>query len=215
MKNYQEIPLRLCVDRDLLNEQTKTMINLHLNKIEHEYSNITLWAAVLTILFLVFSFYSVFKVDELVQQGTDGLKEIRQIKTQGEQTVEKLKTDGETLLTNTKTEIKTFIATQQLSMLESNKLFEEKKSDIERLCNESLTVLTTTKDNFDKQTKEVLLTFENEMKRLRLDQERELSKQQNEFKNLVMEINKFYTYLKEQKPADEQDSKEAKEEDQQ
>lgn len=51
--------LRLNTERELLEGQTQTMLELHLNKIEHEYSNITMWGAVLTILFLVFSFYSI------------------------------------------------------------------------------------------------------------------------------------------------------------
>ncbi|MDE5560082.1 MAG: hypothetical protein K2I84_05460, partial [Bacteroidales bacterium] len=53
--------LRLSTERCLLEGQTKTMLDLHLNKVEHEYSNITVWAAILTILFLVFSFYSIYK----------------------------------------------------------------------------------------------------------------------------------------------------------
>ncbi len=76
----QRDSLRLGVERELLNGQTKTMVNLHLNKIEHEYSNITMWAAILTILFLVFSFYSIFKMDELIQQGNEGVKDIRRLK---------------------------------------------------------------------------------------------------------------------------------------
>lgn len=179
--------LRLSVERDLLNGQTKTMIDLHLNKIEHEYSNITLWAAVLTILFLVFSFYSVFKVDELVKQGMDGLKEIRRIKAQGEQTVERLNKDGEDLLKSTEEKIKGFVMRQQRIMIESNREFEMKKSEI----GEFLQNLNTTN-----------LTFESEMEKLRSKYEREFSQQQAEFRNLVVEINKFFTHLKEQNPAE-------------
>lgn len=192
--------LRLNVERDLLNGQTKTMIDLHLNKIEHEYSNITLWAAVLTILFLVFSFYSVFKIDELVQQGTDGLKEIQRIKRQGEQTVDRLNKDGEDLLKSTEEKIRGFVMRQQRNMIESSREFEKEKSEISK----SLQNLNTTN-----------LTFENEMEKLRSKYEREFSQQLAEFRNLVVEIDKFFTYLKRQKPADEQESIDAKEEDKQ
>ena len=58
-KVLKEDSLRLCNERTLLEIQTKSMIDLHLNKVEHEYSNLTIWAAILTILFLVFSFYSI------------------------------------------------------------------------------------------------------------------------------------------------------------
>lgn len=205
--------LRLSVERDLLDGQTKAMIDLHLNKIEHEYSNITLWAAVLTILFLVFSFYSLLKTDELIKQGTDGLKEIRRIKTQGEQTVEKLNTEGEQLLKSTEEKVGGFIMRQQRSILESNKLFEEKKSDIERLYSESLGSLATTKDNFSKQTNDILQRFENEMEKLRLEKEQKLSLKQEEFTRLIMEVNTFFAHLKEQKLADVQELKDTTEED--
>lgn len=204
--------LRLGVERDLLNGQTKAMIDLHLNKIEHEYSNITLWAAILTILFLVFSFYSVLKADELIKQGTDSLKEIRRIKAQGEHTVERLNEDGEDLLKSTEEKIRGFVMRQQRSMLESSKLFEEKKSEIDRLCSESLGNLATTKDYFNKQTNDILRKFESEMEQLRLEKEREFSLQQEEFKNLIVEVNNFFALLKEQKPADEQESKDTKKE---
>ena len=54
-KVLKEDSLRLCNERTLLEIQTKSMIDLHLNKVEHEYSNLTIWAAILTILFLVFT----------------------------------------------------------------------------------------------------------------------------------------------------------------
>lgn len=205
--------LRMGVERDLLNGQTKTMIDLHLNKIEHEYSNITLWAAVLTILFLVFSFYSVYKADELIKQGTDSLKEIRRIKTQGEQAVETLMTEGREILTNTKT----FIKEQQNIMSESNKEFDAQKSEIERAYRDSLRELNVIKEYFntqvDKLHQEFEQEFEKDMETLRLEQEQKLSRQQDEFRNLVVEVNNFFTYLKEQKLADGQESKDTKAED--
>lgn len=72
--------MRLQNERALLENQIKSMIDLHLNKVEHEYSNLTMWAAILTILFLVFSFYSIYKMDELIQQGNEGVKDIRSLK---------------------------------------------------------------------------------------------------------------------------------------
>ena len=83
--------LRLSAERCLLEGQTKTMLDLHLNKVEHEYSNITVWAAILTILFLVFSFYSTYKVDELIKQGRDGVNDIKNLKVEGQELVENTK----------------------------------------------------------------------------------------------------------------------------
>lgn len=62
---------------------SEKMLELHLNKIEHEYTNITVWASVLTIIFLVFSFFSLFKIeqsrkeiDDLRIKGKEDINEI-------------------------------------------------------------------------------------------------------------------------------------------
>lgn len=97
--------LLLITEGQVLEGQVKTMLDLHLNKIEHEYSNITLWAAVLTILFLVFSFYSIFKMDSLVHQGNEGVREIRKLSIDGEKTIREVTKKGETLISNSKEKI--------------------------------------------------------------------------------------------------------------
>ena len=47
--------LLLVSELAILEGQTKSMLSLHLDQIEHEYTNITIWAAVIGVLFLVFS----------------------------------------------------------------------------------------------------------------------------------------------------------------
>lgn len=105
--------LLLSTERQLLERQTQTMLDLHLNKIEHEYSNITMWAAVLTILFLVFSFYSIFKMDELVQQGNEGLRDIRQLYADGKANIDTIKTDGNKMLGDYKLKLDDTVNSQQ------------------------------------------------------------------------------------------------------
>lgn len=60
---------------------SEKMLELHLDKIEHEYTNITIWAAVLTIVFLIFSFFSLFKIEQ-------SRKEIEELKEKGEKNLE-------------------------------------------------------------------------------------------------------------------------------
>lgn len=59
---------------------SEKMLELHLNKIEHEYTNITVWASVLTIIFLVFSFFSLFKIEQ-------SRKEIEDLRRKGEEDI--------------------------------------------------------------------------------------------------------------------------------
>ena len=133
-KVLKEDSLRLCNERALIEMQTKSMIDLHLNKVEHEYSNLTIWAAILTILFLVFSFYSIYKMDELIQQGNEGVKDIRSLKKNSEDLIEKLEATSKSEIEKTRNQIDDFIKEQQTRMVQTVSYFEnentKKLSDI-------------------------------------------------------------------------------------
>lgn len=59
---------------------SEKMLELHLGKIEHEYTNITIWAAILTIIFLIFSFFSLFKIEQ-------SRKEIEDLRDKGQESL--------------------------------------------------------------------------------------------------------------------------------
>ena len=128
-KVLREDSLRLRNERTLLEMQTKSMIDLHLNKVEHEYSNLTIWAAILTILFLVFSFYSIYKMDELIQQGNDGVKDIRSLKKSGEDIIEKLEATSKLEIEKTQNKIDGFIVEQQQRMVQTFSLIDSEKTN--------------------------------------------------------------------------------------
>ena len=123
-KIIKEDSLRLLNERMLIESQTKTMIDLHLNKVEHEYSNLTIWAAVLTILFLVFSFYSIYKIDELIVQGNEGVKDIRRLKKNSEDIIERLENTSKFEVEKTRNKIDNFVTEQQQRMLDTIKLLD-------------------------------------------------------------------------------------------
>ena len=66
--------LLLMSELAILEGQNKSMLSLHLDLIEHEYTNITIWAAVIGVLFLVFSFYSILRVEDCVKKGREGVQ---------------------------------------------------------------------------------------------------------------------------------------------
>lgn len=127
-KVLKEDSLRLYNERSLVEMQTKSMIDLHLNKVEHEYSNLTMWAAILTILFLVFSFYSIYKMDELIQQGNEGVKDIRSLKKDSEDLIENLETTSKSEIEKTRNQIDKFINEQQNRMIQTLGYFEEENA---------------------------------------------------------------------------------------
>lgn len=141
----QRDSLLLIAERQVLEGQVKTMLDLHLNKIEHEYSNITLWAAVLTILFLVFSFYSIFKMDSLVHQGNEGVNEIRQLKRDGDAVIqdicdtgEKILDENEAVIEKAKSDLAAFINNQQQIVSRSVNATEDSFSQINQKYNDAL-----------------------------------------------------------------------------
>lgn len=86
---------------------SEKMLELHLAKIEHEYTNITIWAAILTIVFLIFSFFSLFKIEQsrkeiedLARDGRDKFEgiirgdQIRKEELEGSITAYKAALDG-------------------------------------------------------------------------------------------------------------------------
>ena len=70
----------LLIHRQLADAQhaTNELLELHFNRIQHEYTVLALWAGVLMIVFLIFSFYSLYKTDDIAKQGKEGLKEIKE-----------------------------------------------------------------------------------------------------------------------------------------
>ena len=130
------------------------MIDLHLNKVEHEYSNLTIWAAILTILFLVFSFYSIYKMDELLQQGNEGVKDIRSLRKDGEILIEKLEATSKSELEKTRNQIDVFIEEQQNRMIQTLSYFEnestKKLNEINKCSVEACNIVEQIKNMEDK-----------------------------------------------------------------
>lgn len=54
------------------------MLQLQSHRIESDFSLLSIWAGILMIVFLVFSIYSMYKTDELIKQGREGVKSIEQ-----------------------------------------------------------------------------------------------------------------------------------------
>lgn len=126
-KVLKEDSLYLNAERVLLEKQIRSLIELHLNKIEHEYSNLTIWAAILTILFLVFSFYSIYKMDELIQRGNEGVKDIRSLKKASEKVIENLEDTCKNEIEKTRSQIDDFIQEQQRRMIQTLEYIDKEK----------------------------------------------------------------------------------------
>lgn len=56
-------------DLDATEKDTKSMIDIHLQYIDQQYSTLSLWAGIITIVFLIFSFYAVFKQEDAINKA--------------------------------------------------------------------------------------------------------------------------------------------------
>lgn len=65
-------------------QETKDLLEMQFAKIRQESESLQIWIGILTLVFLVFSFYSFFKVDEIMRQGRDGLNELIVLKDRGD-----------------------------------------------------------------------------------------------------------------------------------
>ncbi len=69
-------------------EEIRMMLDAQSVKVQNEYESLQIWCGLLTIVFLVFSFYSVFKADNIVRQGNEALSDISKIKREGRESVD-------------------------------------------------------------------------------------------------------------------------------
>ena len=148
--------LQFNAERTLLEGQTKAMIDLHLTKIDHEYNNITMWAAILTILFLVFSFYSIFKMDELIQQGREGVKDIKRLKKEGDDSITCVKTENNEQIKKLKEETEEIIKEHREKLESMSSSFSTQQNDLYKRTNEYLNGL---RKNFDEQSQKILSEY--------------------------------------------------------
>ena len=176
--------LQLNAERTLLEGQTKAMIDLHLTKIDHEYNNINMWAAILTILFLVFSFYSIFKMDELIQQGNEGVKEIKNLKKEGKQDLDQLKTEKEKIVTNIQGQLSDSIAAVNNTQKET-----------ERQYQNAVINLNSAKDGLITEGKGMLEDYKKQFDSILKKNNDNLEQKQKEFNDLVTQVNEILNKL--------------------
>lgn len=60
-------------------ENIEKLLHLEIAKIEEERTSLTLWIGIMTVVFLIFSFYSLIKSDEFVKTSKESMNEIRKI----------------------------------------------------------------------------------------------------------------------------------------
>lgn len=65
-------------------QEVKTLLELEFNRVQNEFEALEIWAGILTVIFLIFSFYSLFKTEQLENQSRDGMAKIRNLNIEGQ-----------------------------------------------------------------------------------------------------------------------------------
>lgn len=188
--------LQFNAERTLLEGQTKAMIDLHLTKIDHEYNNITMWAAILTILFLVFSFYSIFKMDELIQQGREGVKDIKRLKKVGDDSIAYIKAKNNEQITKLKEDTEQIIKEhrEKLEGISSN--FSVQQNDLYRRADEYLNGL---RRNSDDQSQKILSEYYNILQEQSKTYTQKINEKTEGFESKLASIGEFTIALQQVK----------------
>lgn len=90
-------------NKELLISQNEinSLLTLHLDKIENDYAQIGIWGGILSIIFLIFGFFAIFKIEETKADAKNTLEEV---KTQGRKASEEIKADAKNTLDEVKTQ---------------------------------------------------------------------------------------------------------------
>ena len=121
-------------------EEIRMMLDAQSVKVQNEYESLQIWCGLLTIVFLVFSFYSVFKADNIVRQGNEALSDISKIKREGRESV-----DGISEQVNKK--IKEFIDSSKTTL---SKEKQEITNEIVEYKNKAISSLTEKEKDIEK-----------------------------------------------------------------
>ena len=125
----------ICLDNvviDIIEKQQNeslSLLELQYNKIQNDFTILSLWAGILMIVFLIFSIYSMFKIDEMQKQGREHLNRMEDFSIKAKETSENIKEQAdsqiEALEKNTSAEMEKLSTESQKQLSELNKKITE------------------------------------------------------------------------------------------
>lgn len=61
----------------LSQEEMNHLVSLHIDKIDNDYSQIGIWGGLLSVIFLIFGFFAIFKIEETKAEAKNVLEEVK------------------------------------------------------------------------------------------------------------------------------------------
>lgn len=79
-------------------QEVKALLELEFNRVQNEFEALEIWAGILTVIFLIFSFYSLFKTEQLENQSREGMESIRRLNIEGKTKLEEFDSSSKSKL---------------------------------------------------------------------------------------------------------------------
>lgn len=165
-----------------LQSDTKSLLELEMNKIQNEHEVLGIWAAVLTIVFLIFSFYSLVKTDDMVKKGEDGLDKLTQIKKDAESKLDTIKEKGDSQITNIDHKAK-------LAMENFNAIFNNKIAELDDRVDRTQRMYKTNFDRFIQDVGNSIIDKQQEITKMHNDATSDIIEIESKKNNLLAELN--------------------------
>lgn len=158
-------------EMEAFHQEVKSLLELEYNRIQNEFEAVEIWTGILTVIFLIFSFYSLFKTEQLENQSKNELLRIKKISEDGNRQISefnKVSTEGlnnlttavEKILNDSNEQIRNLLGTGQK---ESLKVFDERAKaileayevTIKDMLKANLKVIEKTHDVYKKQLQSI------------------------------------------------------------
>ena len=74
----------------LSQEEKMNLVALHVDKIDNDYSQIGIWGGILSIIFLIFGFFAIFKIEETKAEAKSTLEDVKNQKEKASAEIKEL-----------------------------------------------------------------------------------------------------------------------------
>ena len=165
---------RLCAVLESGNGQMQAMLHMQHAEIQEDFSSLMLWASVLMIIFLVFSIYSMYRVDDLVNQSRNSVRTILEQSSKAQKRIDEI---------------------DRLFMAESRKLAQQSEREIENLRQAAEASLAGLRSEIDERIAASEKTISDEIDKYNLAVDKKATNVQAQFDELKKSITSFVRLL--------------------
>lgn len=152
----------------LSQEEMNHLVLLHIDKIDNDYSQIGIWGGLLSIIFLIFGFFAIFKIEETKAEAKNVLEEVKEKGKNATDDINNLQSQASKLnnsFNSIKQESTTLITNKTTEFNElAERIHSIQKQSNERL--ERINKLLEDVENKNKQYNWSIETMSNQMKQL-------------------------------------------------